>query len=167
MTLAALVLLIGGIVLILAEFLLPGGVLGIVGGLMVLASTALGIYQFPEATLFIIFGEVLAIFGAVLFGFYYIAKGPWGKLLVNESAQRAEDGYVNAPNPTHLLGQTGVVMTALRPAGTIIVGEDRYDAVADGAFIDRDASVRVIEVHGNRIVVELAEESEATGEVPA
>ncbi|MBI2424571.1 MAG: hypothetical protein HYV27_17195 [Candidatus Hydrogenedentes bacterium] len=159
MTLTALVLLIGGIVLIIAEFLLPHGIAGGVGILMVIGSTGMAIYQFPDLAMFIVAGEVLGVICAIAIGFYGMTKGKWGNLLVNTAEQRAEEGYVNQQSPLFLLGSTGTVMTALRPAGTIVVEGERYDAVSEGAFIDQGASVRVLEVHGNRIVVEQADSS--------
>jgi membrane-bound serine protease (ClpP class) len=37
-----------------------------------------------------------------------------------------------------------------------VVNGKRVDAVSDGSFIDKGARVRVIEVQGARVVVELA-----------
>jgi membrane-bound serine protease (ClpP class) len=53
------------------------------------------------------------------------------------------------------------VVTPLRPAGTVEFGTERLQAVSEGAFIEAGAVVRVIEVHGNRIVVEQAEQTQA------
>ena len=48
--------------------------------------------------------------------------------------------------------------------GTVELGTERLQAVSEGAFIDRGAVVKVIEVHGNRIVVEKAEQAEEAAE---
>jgi membrane-bound ClpP family serine protease len=68
-----------------------------------------------------------------------------------------EDGYTNAITDGSLVGRTAVVLTALRPAGTVQLDGRRIDAVSNGMFIDKDAEVRIVEVHGNRVVVESTE----------
>ena len=46
-------------------------------------------------------------------------------------------------------------------AGTVDLDGERVDVVTEGEFIDRGARVRVVEVEGNRVVVELVESDEA------
>jgi membrane-bound serine protease (ClpP class) len=50
-------------------------------------------------------------------------------------------------------GTTGVVVKPLRPAGKVRVGEEVYDMVTEGDFLESGAKVEVIRVEGNRIVV--------------
>ena len=52
------------------------------------------------------------------------------------------------------LGQTGVALTVLRPAGAAMVGNKRLDVVSVGDFIDADVSIQVIGVEGSKIMVE-------------
>ena len=52
------------------------------------------------------------------------------------------------------VGQIGTALTPLRPSGTVRIGDDRVDVVTSGDLIDRGTQVRVIEVEGNRVVVE-------------
>ncbi|WP_246112994.1 NfeD family protein [Allorhodopirellula solitaria] len=58
----------------------------------------------------------------------------------------------------HLAGQTGVAATRLRPSGKAKFGEQTVGVISDGAAIDPGQSIRVIQVHGNRIVVEAVDE---------
>ena len=58
-----------------------------------------------------------------------------------------------------LIGQVGVARTELRPSGSALIGGRRRNVVSVGDFIRQGARVRVIEVHGNRIVVEEEEVS--------
>jgi membrane-bound serine protease (ClpP class) len=57
-----------------------------------------------------------------------------------------------------LLGKEGVATTTLRPAGIAEIEQRRIDVVADGGWIEQNRPVRVIEVSGNRVVVEEIEE---------
>lgn len=64
-----------------------------------------------------------------------------------------EKGYVSNASRTDLLGKTGTALTPLRPSGTIIIDNERIDAVTEGGYINSGARVEVVEVEGVRIVV--------------
>jgi membrane-bound serine protease (ClpP class) len=55
------------------------------------------------------------------------------------------------------VGDTGTVKTKLRPAGRIEIDGENYSVVTDGEWIEPGEEVKVIEVAGNRIVVERSE----------
>ena len=160
MTLFWIVLLFAaGAGLLLLEFVLPGMVLGIVGVCLLVASAAYGVIQMPEYAVFIIVGELVGTAGVVALGMVLMAHTPAGNLLKLQTAMNAEEGWENMPTDHTLPGKVGVVLTALRPAGSIEVEGRRLDVIADGAFIEQGAAVRVLSVHGNHIVVERLEAS--------
>lgn len=159
-----LILFIAGAALITVEFVVPGGICGSAGALMVIASTALGLYHYPDYWLPIVMMEFLGTIASVILGMYLLPRSPFGKLLMLADSQKAEEGWVNETGNTELMGKTGKVVTPLRPVGTVELGTERLQAVSEGAFIDRGAVVRVIEVHGNRIVVEEEGRAEANTE---
>jgi membrane-bound ClpP family serine protease len=65
-----------------------------------------------------------------------------------------KSGYTtSAPDFSHLIGSTGVAMTDLRPSGTIIIDDKRYDAVTGGEYLAHDTNVKVVEVEGSKVVV--------------
>ena len=76
--------------------------------------------------------------------------------MVLGDTQSANAGWVSDLSDTSLIGATGQAFTALRPAGTIVIGGKKINAVSSGDFIDNGATVKVIEVSGNRVVVEPA-----------
>ena len=154
MILWMILFLIAGMILIISEFFLPGGVLGVLGVVLILISAALGIHGHPDQALFIIFAEIIGICLCLILGYFVITRTKASRLLTQEHSLNAADGDVSAESDTSLLDQRGIVLTALRPAGTINVGNKRVDAVSDGSFIEEGASVRVIEIHGSRVVVE-------------
>ena len=53
-----------------------------------------------------------------------------------------------------LLGLEGVAHSDLRPSGTAYFGDRKLDVVTYGDYIPQQSLVRIVEVHGNRIVVE-------------
>jgi membrane-bound serine protease (ClpP class) len=57
------------------------------------------------------------------------------------------------PAFTFLLGETGRTTTVLRPIGKARFGELLVEVTADGAYIEPDRLVEVVEVQGSRVIV--------------
>jgi membrane-bound serine protease (ClpP class) len=60
---------------------------------------------------------------------------------------------VKKVNLTALTGKIGITDTSLSPAGTALIDEKIYDVRTDGEFIEVGRGVRVIHVHGKKIIV--------------
>jgi membrane-bound serine protease (ClpP class) len=58
-----------------------------------------------------------------------------------------------------LLGKTGKASSGLHPSGFAVIEGRRVDVITQGEMIDKGATVRVVEVEGNRVVVAQATES--------
>lgn len=77
--------------------------------------------------------------------------------LVLETETRASEGYVSSSREEdELLGEEGVTVSELRPAGIALIDGRRTDVVTDGEFVAVDQAVEVVEVSGNRVVVRRA-----------
>jgi membrane-bound serine protease (ClpP class) len=66
-------------------------------------------------------------------------------------------GVQNAPDAlplAHLLGKSGQTVTPLRPAGTVMLDDQRVDVITEGKFVESGVPVKVIRVEGMRVVVE-------------
>ena len=140
-----------GVTLVFVEFFLPGLVLGTIGALLLVISTALGVYYYNDYALFIVIGEIAGASLGIVCGFWVISRTRAGNLIIQRESQ---EGYVSAESDNSLLNCEGTVLTALRPAGTIMVDDKRVDAVSNGMFIEEKKRVLVTEVHGSRVVVE-------------
>lgn len=148
-----------GILLILVEFILPGLVCGILGGVFLVVSCGIALYHFPQYGLFIIFGEGIAAVLCIGLGFYFFPRSMVGRAMILVADQPQDEGWVSDASDPALLGMLGEVFTDLRPAGTVTINGKRVNAVSSGEYIVRGVAVRVIEVHGNRVVVEEAAKS--------
>lgn len=73
--------------------------------------------------------------------------------LILDDRQRNRDGYTSVIDKSKLLGKDGVCVTDLRPAGTITVEDEPVDVVAEGSFVNKGDTVRVISVDGSRVLV--------------
>jgi len=141
-------------ILILAEFFVPGAVLGILGAIALTVSTVLGCYAYRDYAVFIIVGEFAGAVAVILLGMALLPRTGAGKRLILQDSQQQAAGFTAVESNLSLLGKEAKVLTALRPAGTILLDGKRLDAVSNGTIIDAGEQVRVIEVQGNRIVVE-------------
>ena len=71
---------------------------------------------------------------------------------VTDSAGASTPADDEAPGPLSI-GARGTAISPLRPAGKARFGSRLTDVVTDGEFIERNGTIEVTEVFGNRVVV--------------
>ncbi len=151
-----ILLFLAGVILIFSEFFIPGITMGVVGGILIVLSIAIGWQRFPEYGVFILTGEVTGVVIIIAFGLFLLAKTPLGSGLVMKAKQDVSEGFASYAQDPAIVGTVALVHTALRPAGSIMIGSQRIDAVSNGTFIDAGSSVRIVRVEGHRVVCEEA-----------
>ena len=166
-------LFIGGLIFISMEILvLPGfGIFGLGGGIMVLASLVLAsqtfvipqneyqLRQLPSSLLIV----AAALGGVGISAFFlqkYLAKLPFLNRMMlapaeGEAAEELEHREA-VVHFEHLLGKQGRTTTPLALSGKADFDGDLYDVVSDGLPVEKSATVEVVEVVGNRIIVRQA-----------
>ena len=184
-------LFISGILLLLIEFLvLPGfGIAGISGIICILAGlfgmliknppnkpipwpqTAFEWKTFTDGVL----GLSLGFFGFIVFAWLfakYIPKirflsglilvpttGRGGEMHVSMTTERTrETKQIN-------VGDTGEVVSTLRPTGKAKFGDAIVDVVAEAEFLDKGCEVEIIKIHGNKVVVKKTDDRKRRTEV--
>ena len=156
-----LLLFIAGLALVIAEFFVPGGIVGILGGVLIILSLLFAGANVSQMIWAIFIALVVAIIGMVILMKFFGKKMHVFNKLVLKDATTTEEGYVSNVNRTDLLGKIGKTITPLRPAGTMQLGNERIDIVSEGSYIDAGKQVEIIKVEGSRIVVrEYAKEME-------
>ncbi len=153
-------LFILGTILLFAEVFAPGLILGTVGVAMIVGSMGYGWYLYPEYGIFIVIGETILSGGFVIFGLYLMATGRGPINVSLDASQDSEEGWRSFDIDSSLVGATGIAHTALRPAGTIVVNDERLDAVSSGNYIDRGQAILIVQIEGHRVVVEPLEQAE-------
>jgi membrane-bound serine protease (ClpP class) len=162
-----------GLLAIAAEvFVLPGfGVAGIVGIGMLGAAILLSMLG-PAPTP----GDVAQALGALAaavvvtlsVAYAWIRKLPTSKRfrgLLLQDRMHSSAGYISSVSRTELIGEAGVALTALRPAGMAEVAGERLDVVSEGEFIAAGTPVTVTRSDGYRHVVRAADLPQPTGDV--
>ena len=165
-----LLLFLGGLLLLILEiFVIPGfGVTGIAGILMLVAGLLLsrvsphgGMAEIRAALLLLIisFGVTLALFLSLL---KFLPQARWmGGIVLDARQDHAVGFHADSHEGEPLLGKVGRSLTDLRPAGIVELEGRRLDVITAGNYIERGALVKVIEIKGNRVVVERSETGEA------
>lgn len=149
----AIILLLLGIILIVAEFFVASSILGLIGIGSVIASLFMSGASLSHMSMSIAIAFIVAIAAAViLFKWIGMDRGIFRHIVLRDSATN-EHGYVSAENRLDLIGREGKTVTPLRPSGTAVVNGERLDVVSEGGFIDTDTNVKVVKVEGVRIVV--------------
>lgn len=157
----SLIMLVFGVALLIAEFFVPGGIVGIIGSVLVILSLLLAGANVTQMAYSILIALVIALIGMVVIMKFFGKKLHVFNKLVLRDATTTEEGYVSNENRLDLIGGVGKTITPMRPAGTIVLEGERIDVVSDGSYIDAYKKVEIIKVEGSRIVVrEIREEEE-------
>ena len=163
-----LLLLAVGLALIALEvFVIPGtGMAGILGGAAVLGSVVMSMLgSFPTWGDLLEAGGLVAlsILAVVIVAYALVRHLPHSRRLSGiflRSETSRETGYLSAPPREDLVGQLGVALTDLRPAGTARFGDERVDVVTEGPWIEAESPVKVVRAEGYRQVVREASDGE-------
>ncbi len=164
-------------------FIIPGfGVAGLSGVLLILVSLVMAcqttfIPRTPrEWATFSVTLQTLFVSGIVFLVIVYFLNarlrmipllnrimlpppGPDGRIASERVAQgqgHADSDRTAAAGPTSgnlSIGERGVALSLLRPAGKADFAGRRIDVVTDGDFINKNEKVEIVEIIGNRIVV--------------
>jgi membrane-bound serine protease (ClpP class) len=148
-----IVLFVIGLLLIVAELFLPGGLIGILGFAAILGSFFLASENIIHMGISILIAIIISIVASIFMIKVLGRKMSIFKKIILNDSTNTEQGYVSNVNRVELLDKQGITLTQLRPAGKIMIQDEIIDAVSEGAFIQKDQKVKVIKVEGSRIVV--------------
>lgn len=151
-----------GVLMILAEVLVPGGVVGAIGALLLATGVVLAFTEGPGFGFALLTGSVLFGLGFFWLWVKYFPRSSMGKKVF--LSQDAHEWHSYSDDTGELIGKRGTAHTPLRPSGTAIIGGKRTDVVTRGEMVGTEAPVEVIAVHGNRIVVQETEPEPQEGD---
>ena len=152
-----IILQLVGVVVIIAEIILPsGGILSI---------AALGVFGY---SLFIVFNEISMTIGfsfvaadlilipvLVIVGLKLLAKSP---VTLRKTLSRKEGVSSQSSELESFVGTQGNAVTNLRPAGIAVINGKRVDVVTRGEYLEKDSAIIVTAVTGNQIIVRKKDE---------
>jgi membrane-bound ClpP family serine protease len=166
---AALLLLLGMLLVMLEVFVPTAGVLGFLSVASILAGIGLAFYNGGLTVGFgFLFGTAVVLPIVLALAFRWFPETPVGRRLLPGLPTSEEVLPDNEERRTlrGLLGKVGQAKSAMLPSGAIVVEGRIINAVSEGLPIEAGQNVRVIEVRGGRVVVRPLEEGESTQPKP-
>ena len=152
-----------GILLLLLEiFVIPGfGITGVSGIILILTGIFLSLVKHPlaapkaqlaQAFYTLSFAIIITFLGLILLWKFLPHTGLWRRIILS-STETKKEGYQSATSLESYLSKTGRSITPLRPTGRAIIEQKTLDVITEGEFIEKDRSIKVIKVAGNKVIV--------------
>lgn len=140
-----------GLLLILIEFYLPGGIMGVLGGSALIASVIL-FAQTNEwwAVLLFVLAEVICVGLLIRFAMWRIVHAKPGYSIY---LHKDQEGYQASSFDATAIGKIGVVMSDLKPGGYIVVDGKQHQAISLTGYCVRGESVLVISGQEESLIV--------------
>lgn len=150
---AIIVLFVVGFVLLAFEVIVPGAILGIIGGLAILGGVILAFMEYGSTGGWTALG-VGAGGGMLMLAveFWLLPRTPWGKRMF---LRAAIDG-TSQPAPaeaSNVMGRAGEALTPLSPSGHVLIDGRRYEAFSRSGLLPKGAEVRVVGLDNFRLIV--------------
>ncbi|MCX7727384.1 MAG: hypothetical protein N2053_11125 [Chitinispirillaceae bacterium] len=146
-----LILQLLGILVIIAEFILPSmGLLTVLAIIMIGYSLFLvfSTVSFTTGIIFLIID--ICIFPLLLIGgIKILAASP---VTLRKTLDKDENS-VDSISTTLLPQMIGVTITDLHPTGIALFNGKRYDVISRGEFIEKNSSIEILSIEGNKIIV--------------
>ncbi|MCB1227652.1 MAG: hypothetical protein KDK99_17680 [Verrucomicrobiales bacterium] len=158
MLLTLCVIVIFGLLLLVVETFVPGGILGTLGVLCVLFAVALTLTS-EELVGWSTTQRVLAAAGIVIFsGLVMITWLKWFAVKLFKKTFTLESAISSGPDPKQaLLGLTGHALTELRPLGRVELDNgERHEVRSWSGSIAAGERIEVIRLEPGNLVVRLA-----------
>lgn len=136
-------LVILGLILILFEFYLPGAVLGVLGGISILAGIIIFASQTTSLIPIILFitGTAIAIGLLIRFAIWRIVNAKPSDSIYSDANQ---EGYQASSYDHTAIGKTAIVVADLKPGGYILVEGRQQPAISISGYIGKGEHVTVI-----------------------
>lgn len=136
------------LMLIYLEFFVPGGILGVLGGVAFLISVVLFFWEKGEAWPSMVFlvAMILLLLLVIRLALWKLKKKP--ALYASEK----QSGYYASSYDKELIGKEGEVLTDLKPSGHILIEGERHQAVSESSYIKKGETVTIIGGEGARLI---------------
>jgi membrane-bound serine protease (ClpP class) len=162
-----LIFMLGMALLVVELLFIPGfGFIGFLGiGMMLWALFDAMVEKYPGGPWYPVWpaGQVpliklsISLIGTAVAAMFIGKYLPETRLFKNiglDATTSRKDGYAASDDSQSLIGLEGRALSPLRPAGSAEFGDQRLDVVTRGDYLAGGTPIRIVESHGNRIIVE-------------
>ena len=136
-----------GLLLIFLEFFLPGVVMAVGGGLLLLASLYFFHMEHPGSPLFFVY--FIGLTGLV----YCVVRFAMWRVKATIRSAADQEGFIAVSYPKEMVGKTGSAITDLRPCGHILIEGQCFQAVAKTGYINKNRPIEVLGGEGSHLIV--------------
>ena len=156
-----LIVLVGLVLLMVEALLIPGfGIAGVAGigvilwglYLLLLPDVPVSEEVYHSALNGLTIGLIGGIIALVLL-FRMVTKTKFWTKLTSPGVESQDEGYSTSIGLEDMVGKNGIATSDLRPSGWALFGDQKIFVVTEGEFVDKDQSIKVLSVDGNRVVV--------------
>ncbi len=147
-----IVLIVIGLILLVAEFLIIPGVTvaGVAGFALIIFGIYLGYSQFGATVGHVVLLST-AVASVVTIALSLRAKTWRWAALSTKIDSKANEEYDQIVKP----GDVGVTISRLAPMGKAVINDNIVEVTALGELIDQQSTIEVVKVEGNKITVKL------------
>jgi len=138
----AMLILIVGLLLIYLEFYLPGGVMGVAGGLILLGNIVVFSLS-SESPLFVVIIIITTLVGVVAVAKIALWRIRSAKPEDSIYLEGDQEGFKASEYAEDIVGMEGVAASNLRPSGHIVVESKKYQAVSKSGYISKGSKIIV------------------------
>jgi membrane-bound serine protease (ClpP class) len=161
-----------GIVLLAVEmFVLPGfGIAGVAGLVCIFGSLILIMvdndwfdfsripaYSMRDSLTAVGIGMMGAILTIIFGGAKFVKSERFKKMTLQHKLDK-DQGYTSNFLVKPMIGRTGEAYTVLRPSGKVLIDDTIYDAFTRGDYIDKGATIVVVDQEGSSVKVRKVQE---------
>lgn len=142
-------MVVGLLLIVLELVFLPGAIVGIAGGIMVIA----GIVK-AYAELGMVGGNIFLTLSLLVFGItaYFCMKfRVWSKFSLHDRLEaKVNEGILTGLQ----VGDVGKTITALRPGGRAEFNHVIYEVFSTGGYCEEGKTVKIINIENSKVIVE-------------
>ena len=148
-----------GITLLSLEIIIPGGILGAIGGISILAGCALCFGEFGAVGGMLGTLIIFVATGLIIWLEFKIVSstGIRKRALLDKSVDAVSSAYDE--DAKALIGKDAEAMTTLSPSGYITIDGKRYEAFCQAGLIEAGAPLKVVGADNFRLIVAPADPS--------
>jgi membrane-bound serine protease (ClpP class) len=148
-------------ILIVAEVFIPSaGLLSLLATGCLVAAVAIFFRHSATAGWIGVIVGIIMVPSLLVVAYRYLPKTRFGRQVILTPPVRAPgEAISDAAELSELLGHVGRVLTPLRPVGMCAFGGRRIECVAEGRYVERGRTVKVIRIEGTQVTVRVMDES--------
>lgn len=142
-----------GLVLLFFEVVVPGAILGIIGGVFMLIGCGLAFSTYGLGGGAVAVGVAVILLGITFYlELYVLPRTRFGKKMFLEGAVQGASQPMPA-RADEVVGQLGETLTTLAPSGFVLVGGKRYEAASLSGMLPKGTPVKVVGLDTFRLTV--------------